>query len=300
MTNQFKLTMTTAAILALSSAAAIADPVSLPHTFVSGNKAVASEVNKNFETLRDGINAHDTGKQNRVSGICPEGSSIRVINQDGTVACQVDNVSAGGGISSVAGGANSGLTTNTAGGTVTLNTDKTVLQARISQNCGVGSAIRSINMDGTVICDSGTQTSPPKIVSTPSDTWATVPTTAASIISLAFTAPKAGNVLVTATGSITIESTGTTNGYYCLDLSIVQNDVGGCTPMAGSKSAIRSYIPSNFSTLTGSTYGSPFTMQEVYPVTTGQSITIYINGATSGLKNTYLFHPTITALFIPN
>lgn len=34
-------------------------------------------------------------KQDRVAGICAAGSSIRVINADGTVVCELDNVSAG-------------------------------------------------------------------------------------------------------------------------------------------------------------------------------------------------------------
>lgn len=48
-----------------------------------------------FDTLANDYGFDPTGKQDKVTGTCPEGSSIRVINSDGTVTCETDD-NAGG------------------------------------------------------------------------------------------------------------------------------------------------------------------------------------------------------------
>jgi hypothetical protein len=65
--------------------------------------------------------------QQRVTGTCAAGSSIRVVNPDGTVVCEVDDVGPGGGVQSISQGQGITLSPNpinasNPNGTVSLNT----------------------------------------------------------------------------------------------------------------------------------------------------------------------------------
>jgi|GEM_PF-798525 len=85
--------------------------------------------------------ADPTVLQQRVTATCGEGSSIREVNQDGTVVCEPDDdtlYDAGFGL--------------VLSGTTFL-ADPTVVQARITATCGAGSSIRQVNEDGTVVCE---------------------------------------------------------------------------------------------------------------------------------------------------
>ena len=93
-------------------------------------------------------------------GTCAAGSSIRSINADGTVVCEVDNgadLTAGNGIDTVA-LAGGSITVNNAVGSGliftagALDTDVTVIQRRVSGTCLAGEYISAVNVDGTVTC----------------------------------------------------------------------------------------------------------------------------------------------------
>ena len=88
--------------------------------------------------------------QNRVSGTCAVGSSIRAIAADGTVTCQTDAVGGVGTVTNVATGL--GLSGGPVTSTGTIAADTTYLQRRVSATCAVGSSIRVIAADGTVTC----------------------------------------------------------------------------------------------------------------------------------------------------
>ena len=116
------------AVMVVSSfSSALAGTVTIPNTFTAGTAAQAAQVNANFSAIDTAVddNAADISanttaigtKQNRVSGSCPTGQSIRVINADGTVQCENDDV--GTGITGVTAG--SGLTGGGTSGTVTLS-----------------------------------------------------------------------------------------------------------------------------------------------------------------------------------
>ncbi len=89
-----------------------------------------------------------TAIQNRVTATCAAGQSIRVINADGTVACEVDD---------------DANTTYTAGTGLTLtgttfSANTSVLQNRVSGTCGAGQSIQTIGADGTVTCHADVDT----------------------------------------------------------------------------------------------------------------------------------------------
>jgi hypothetical protein len=85
----------------------------------------------------------DTGYlQRRVSGTCGAGSAIRVVNSNGTVTCESD--------SNTTYGAGTGL--DLVG--TTFSADTGYLQRRVSGTCSAGNAIRAVDSNGTVSCES--------------------------------------------------------------------------------------------------------------------------------------------------
>ncbi len=79
--------------------------------------------------------------QTRVTGSCAAGSMVSAVNADGTVVCEAD-----------------GDTTYTAGTALeldgtTFNVLTDTVQTRVTGECVVGSAIQTINADGTAVCE---------------------------------------------------------------------------------------------------------------------------------------------------
>ena len=76
---RYKLLAVTALTLTVWGAA-----VSLPFVFQAGDVISADQMNQNLQAL-------DDGKQERVTGVCAAGTSIREIGVDGSVVCETDD-----------------------------------------------------------------------------------------------------------------------------------------------------------------------------------------------------------------
>ncbi|MCX7782193.1 MAG: hypothetical protein N2318_00940 [Meiothermus sp.] len=64
--------------------------VTIPNTFTTGEVLSAAKLNANFTALKTAVDALEAaipGKQNRVTGNCTAGDTIRSINADGSVTC---------------------------------------------------------------------------------------------------------------------------------------------------------------------------------------------------------------------
>jgi hypothetical protein len=130
--------------------------------------------------------------------------------------------------------------------------------------------------------------------------WVTVPAAAATLQKFQAKAPANGNMIITVTGTLVYEHTLGTQGWYCLALSQTPGNVGGCTPNAGSDSAVRGDIAAGEPT-TVSGYGAsvPYTIVRSWPVVAGTNYGFYVNGDATGFTGAYLFQPSITAVFVP-
>jgi hypothetical protein len=84
--------------------------------------------------------------QRRVVGSCPAENAIREISADGSVTCSAD----------VGDFLSDGLGLSLVG--TTFSVDLGVVQKRVLGSCGAGEAIRSIDVDGNVVCETDTDT----------------------------------------------------------------------------------------------------------------------------------------------
>ena len=94
------------------------------------------------------IDADTTYLQRRITGRCRNDQYVVSISSEGSIICDAD----AGDVSSVIAG--EGLGGGGTSGSVTLTSDTSYLQRRVADACSVGTSIRAINQDGTVLCES--------------------------------------------------------------------------------------------------------------------------------------------------
>ncbi len=129
--------------------------------------------------------------------------------------------------------------------------------------------------------------------------WIPISAFAGPLQSIQVKAPATGNITVTVTGTVVYEHTFGSQGFYCLQLSKTSGYTGGCVPMAGSDSAIRSSIASAFPTTVPNMGASAqYSIVRTWPATSGTTYTFYLNGYGTGFNSAWLFQPAITAVYV--
>ena len=140
--------------------------------------------------------------------------------------------------------------------------------------------------------------------------WITVPISAdyatnstKGLQAFTATSPVFGYVMVTATGTLNYTHVNGTQSSFCLQLSQTKGYVRGCVPDSGTDASIRGTVPAAAATdVTGYGAGHPYSIVKIWPVTAGASYTFWLNGTVKGMATggNFLFHPTITVLFVPS
>jgi hypothetical protein len=133
-----------------------------------------------------------------------------------------------------------------------------------------------------------------------SSSWSTVTDAYNDIVAASATAPANGYFLVSATGTFALTKTSTiASAWWGADLHTAPDVGPGVTPMCGSHSATRGYYESGW-TFSSASMGVPFHLQEVFPVTQGNTYNYYLNCVAQGFATAYIFHGMIVILFIPS
>jgi len=122
----------------------------------NSNKTSIDTNSMKIESNRIKISEHQTAiilKQNRMVGVCEKGASIRIINADGTVVCELDNISDpnGGDVTAITVG--NGLLAGDTNGDINLTVDTSIIQKKLKNiSCDSGELVSTITEDAHVIC----------------------------------------------------------------------------------------------------------------------------------------------------
>lgn len=241
MKNRYHLIAITTAILLAGGARA--GSVTIPNTFTSGTPAKASEVNANFSAVETAVDDNDaritdqeTNKQNRVTGTCSAGTSIRSLNADGSVVCD------------------------------------TALSATVQENYDLLPAVKTVEDGGGVAISSSST----------------------EYKNITVTVPAAGKVIVFASGSIYLN-------VATASAQLIRVKVSNSTGDTSESPGIQ-FIRSPNVTATGPANVYPFSIVKVFDAPSAGSYTYYLNmwhQVGSGSASAQTDDLTLTALYIP-
>ena len=230
------------------------------------------------------LSADTSYLQRRVTGSCTAGSSIRVINLDGTVACETDDIGIGD-ITAVIAGA--GLSGGGTSGDVTLNVNTALIQSRVTGTCASGSSIRVINPDGTVACETDDGITVETDPQVGSNTTNYVPRWNGSALVTGMIYDNGGNIGI---GTSTPVSKLDVNGDVNINLSSVYK-IGGSTVLS-TKITGNTFLGDGAGYNTTGNYNTFLGNRAGYSNTTGYENTFLGYGAgysnTTGNYNTFL------------
>lgn len=224
-----------------------------------------------------------------MTGTCAVGSSIRSIATDGSVMCQGDSNS-GGTITGVTAG--TGLSGGGATGSVTLSVNTSTVQARVSGTCAVGSSVRTINADGSVVCDPQNSG-----IATFYRAGAIRPNAANQVAHVTVNVPTSGNLLATLSFGLAVRN----NSLGCnvpLKLSLTAGD------LSTSPGFQQYFWPNSINTLdSGTAYGTfVSSITAAFAAPSAGSYTVYFNSGQIGAPNCSDFlwtNVTLTVVFAP-
>jgi len=237
--------------------------LSVPHDFVAGEKALASEVNQNFTAVENAVNDNDSRITTSSGAIATNAAAIAA-SQNDIAANAADTATNAGDIAANA----AGIAANT-------------------------SAIGSLS--ATVAAQKQAAIKPGI---TPY--WVQIQGSTSDLLTTAATAPGNGVFLVMAVGTVIYQSNGSGVGNICLDVSEISGNVGGCAPSGANHSATRFQVPASAGTALGVPYTVVDTVAVSQGETRTFYLAGYYTGtALSSTDSVYLFQPTLNIVYLP-
>jgi hypothetical protein len=254
-------------------------------TDVTGKPAVFPSSWANVANIPSTFPVDPTAVQSRVSGTCPAGQYVRVVNQDGTVVCGTD-ANSGGTVTSVSATGTGNPVTVTSGTTTPTIAFKT---------CAAGQALKYDATNGWICAYVS-----PIVVTTAGCGGSCPGTTAGSfatitVNSIAITTPGPGTIVIEFNGSA--ECTPTTTQAVELQGQLTNSSIG--TAYGYSEGGAMFRLPAQ-----SGLFDSPMNAHRVFTVASAGTYTFYyrannVNGGAASYAACNFFAGNMTATYFP-